>query len=95
MKTPIDQIEKNHKEMSQFENVFRMAEHYNINNDLFDRAYFRPVCDLQVAYDNQSVYYGNRIQAEKVRLFITVTVTACFNLDILRLELDQVSNGTT
>jgi hypothetical protein len=56
-----------------FEGVLKIADHYNINKDLFSggNRFFKPTLDLQVEYENANkVYYGNRLQAKNVSFSI-------------------------
>lgn len=68
---PIDEVEKQSKIFKYFQDVLELANHYNINKDLFTNSYFRPSLDLNVKYESKdsNVFYGNRIPAEHVTYF--------------------------
>lgn len=74
---PIDEVEKQSKIFKYFQDVLELANHYNINKDLFTNGFFRPSLDLNIKYENgdSTVYYGNRIPAEHVIFFILTWVT--------------------
>ncbi len=67
----MDQIETQTKLIKSYQDILKIANHYNINKDLFENAYFRPTLDLSITYPNEdkyekNVFYGNRIPAQKV-----------------------------
>lgn len=67
LEVPIDEIENQTKLFKYFKDVVQVANHYNINQDLFEKSFFRPSLDLNVQYadTNSNVYVGNKIEANK------------------------------
>ena len=64
------------KLLSSFKQIQIMASHYNIYKDLFKQGYFRPSVDLSIEFkidenNSHNVYFGNKIPANCVNMFIT------------------------
>lgn len=73
VKVPLEKINQQTKQLKSFRDVLKIANHYNINKDLFHQSFFNPSIDLNVEYttdDKKSVniYYGNKIAAKNVIL---------------------------
>ncbi len=66
MKLPIEKIESEKNIFKYFQDIVEIANHYNINQDFFDQAFFRPALDLTVKYKDERVFYGNKFSANKV-----------------------------
>ncbi len=63
---PIEQIENQKNLFKYFQDIVDIANHYNINKDMFNQAFFRPSLDLSVKYNEENVFHGNRLPARKV-----------------------------
>ena len=67
---PIEEINQKAMILNSFETVQKIADHYNVNEDLFGQAFFKPAFDLKVEFKTETtrkpVYYGNRIEAKHV-----------------------------
>ena len=67
---PLDEIHKQSKLIRSFKDILTIANHYNINKDLFHQSFFKPVLDLNVEYENSEkkyeVYHGNRLASKIV-----------------------------
>lgn len=71
---PIDEINKQTKLIRSFKDILTIANHYNINKDLFHNSFFKPALDLNVVYEiekgkkSESVFHGNRLASRYVSL---------------------------
>ena len=65
---PLDEITRQEKLFTGYKYIQSIADHYNINKDLFEQAYFVPTLDLKVNYESFPVYYGNKMSAQLVIL---------------------------
>lgn len=93
----MDEINKQYKYYSAFKYIQRIADHYNINKDIFENAFFCPSIDLKIEYSNKEnnsipVYYGNKITANEVKKNILIFLNIFNFIEKLKIFYIQLDN---
>ena len=77
------QVQEDHGVECGFRNIYTVAEHYNIYQDLYGDAYFYPQMQLRIAYDIDEEFVnpvctGNILDPAEVWYLKCFLVVVCF-----------------